>query len=350
MKIGIITWWKVDNYGAVLLAYSMNKTLKNLGFDVQFIDYDRLAIKKKPTIKDKILYFKPSRVKNRKFEKQKKDAFDNFRYNNLAKGCRYADVDKLACIIIGSDQIFDISHEYYDYQFGVNSSVKKIAYAPSFGETTVDIINQSSQKRIIKDAINDISFLSARDRNTYNILSVLTSKHIVEVIDPVLLYGFKEEFSLWNKQVVSERYLIVYAWGGWSTTNEFANSVSNFALRNNLVTVSVGDYRKWCKYNFPSASPEEFVNLFKNSSMVITNMFHGTCFSLLCEKPFYSVVMKHNSNKLGDLLEKFDLSEQAVYDLEKIDSASIPCIDYNLFREKLNIMRTESLEFLKNIK
>ena len=38
-KIGIITIHRINNYGALLQAYALNKYLSNKGFDVKTIDF-----------------------------------------------------------------------------------------------------------------------------------------------------------------------------------------------------------------------------------------------------------------------------------------------------------------------
>jgi len=39
MKIGIITFWKLGNFGADLQAYALQKKLQTFGFEVENIDY-----------------------------------------------------------------------------------------------------------------------------------------------------------------------------------------------------------------------------------------------------------------------------------------------------------------------
>lgn len=39
MKIGILTFHRVYNYGAVLQSYALQKVIKQLGYDVEIIDY-----------------------------------------------------------------------------------------------------------------------------------------------------------------------------------------------------------------------------------------------------------------------------------------------------------------------
>ena len=39
MRVGILTFHRAHNYGAVLQCYALQKVLKNLGHEVQVIDY-----------------------------------------------------------------------------------------------------------------------------------------------------------------------------------------------------------------------------------------------------------------------------------------------------------------------
>ena len=40
MRAGIVTFHKADNYGAVLQAYALQKTLTDLGVDSDFLEFD----------------------------------------------------------------------------------------------------------------------------------------------------------------------------------------------------------------------------------------------------------------------------------------------------------------------
>ena len=46
MKVGIITFHRAWNYGAVLQCYALQQAIKNLGHDVKVIDYRQSAIEK----------------------------------------------------------------------------------------------------------------------------------------------------------------------------------------------------------------------------------------------------------------------------------------------------------------
>lgn len=46
MRVGILTFHRAHNYGAVLQCYALQKVLKNLGHEVQVIDYRQPYIEK----------------------------------------------------------------------------------------------------------------------------------------------------------------------------------------------------------------------------------------------------------------------------------------------------------------
>ena len=203
-----------------------------------------------------------------------------------------------------------------------------------------------SKKELLKNAIRKFAAHSARDNNTMEILEILTGKKPDRVLDPVLLYGFKKEKKDWNERLIKDRYLIIYAWGGTTVSVEFAENVQAFARKNGLKTVSVGDRRPWCDINYASATPIEFFELYRHCDMVITNMFHGTCFSIINEKPFYSVVMPHNQNKLKDLLEYLDLDKQILYTIDSLKEIEIPQINYSKVKENLESTKNLSMAYL----
>lgn len=349
MKIGIITYYNVVNYGAVLLAYSMKQTLNSMGHEVIFLRFNRAKdnVKKSKTVYQKLRGMSPNARKARKSEEIKCIKFENFKRENLVIGDCYNVHQGLDLIIVGSDQIFDCKYEFNDFQFAINAACDKIiSYAPSFGEFKINDLSEFEMKESLRQALSKFAVHSARDTNTELLLEELTGVKPTRVLDPVLLYGFKREKKEWNKRLIQDKYMIVYAWGGTTNSLEFQESVRAFAQRNNLKTVSIGDRRLWCDIDYSSASPVEFFQLYQHCDMVVTNMFHGTCFSILNEKPFYSVVMPHNENKLRDLLEFLNLDSQVTTDITTLNNKAIPVIDYLTANDIIQSQRKKSKEYL----
>ena len=351
MRIGIITYYDVPNYGSALLSYSMDKILKQTGHEAVFLKYKRRRETNNPRhfIARKMRGFTFNALRAAAYESAKVKGIASFREQYLSIGDYYDVPQDLDLIIVGSDQIFDCKYEFSPYQFAVNAPCSKVvSYAPSFGEFEFGDLSSFEHSDKLKEALCRFTAHSARDGNTAEILAFLTGKQVETVLDPVLLYGFEEEKTRWNQKRISEPYLIVYTWGGYTVTSEFRRQVCDFAKRNALKTVSVGDFRPWCDYNFASADPVTFFELFQHCRMVITNMFHGTCFSILAGKPFYTLLMKHNRNKAGYLLKSLNFPDQGLERPEELEGKGIPCIDYSGVYALLEQKRQESRRYLED--
>lgn len=351
MKIGIITYYDVPNYGSALLSYAMNRILTEMGHEAVFLKYrrHRETDDKKHPIARIMKGFSPNVLRAAACEAAKVRRIASFRQQYLRVGDQYDVPQDLDMIIVGSDQIFDCKYEFSPYQFAVDAPCGRIiSYAPSFGEFGFDDLKSFGHTDRLKEALSRFAAHSARDGNTAEILAFLTGKRPETVLDPVLLYGFEEEKALWNRKKINEPYLIVYTWGGYTVTPEFRRQVCDFAKRNALKTVSLGDFRPWCDHNFASADPETFFELFQYCRMVITNMFHGTCFSILSGKPFYTMLMKHNRNKAGDLLNSFGLAGQGLESPDDLEGKGIPHIDYSGVYARLEQKRQVSRQYLED--
>lgn len=350
MKIGIITYYDVINYGAVLLAYAMKHTLENLGYEVVFLQYEDVRkshVQKKNIIK-KIRGLTPGAMKLKRKSLEKTTKFCEFKKKNIVLGEQYTRQQNLDLVIVGSDQIFDCKYDFNKFQFAIDSSCDAvISYAPSFGEFKEVDLESFGKKEILIEALNRFEHHSARDLNTQRLLERITGKKPPRVLDPVLLYGFEDEKNIWNEKLINEPYLLIYTWGGTTTSVEFKEAVIYFSRKHNLKTVSVGDYRPWCDIDYSAASPIEFFELYQHCNMVITNMFHGTIFSIINEKPFYSLVMPHNENKLKDLLYYLNLENQIVDKLDELKQLDIPSINYGELKKYLDNEKEKSSEYLE---
>lgn len=347
MNVGILTWYDVLNYGSVFQAYALQEQIKNLGNSVEILRHDRILpsyYSNKMGGKGILSVFRwirnqtPGRVRYRSETKKKYEAFEDFRKEYLNIDEHYSNSNN-DVVIIGSDQVFDINGMYYPFQFGQGIQCMNIGtYAPSFGETTLESLKQSEHFIEIVNSIRKIGVVNARDINTETILADIRKHAIDIVIDPVLLYPFIAEKKMWNERLIKDKYCIVYTWGGYTTNKLFSEKCSRFAKANSLKLVSVGEYRPWCDIQYSAASPIEFFELFMHADMVLTNMFHGTCFSIIMQRPFYSFVMPHNENKLGYLLKSLNADSQILVSPDQLGT-EMPSIDYHTINQILNEKR-----------
>ena len=196
MKIGILTFHYVHNFGAVLQAYGLLQYIKSLGLDVHVIDYRNnrmnrywnspklLPISLKESLTSNLmhifgnlirLFILPVKLKRKKI-------FNSFakRRLNLGKVNEYFDI-----CVYGSDQIWGLSHIEDDYIFLGSDEIKakkRIAYAASAGETEKELVDSPT----IKELLNNFNAISVREDTLFKTLNN-AGINCSLVLDPSLL-------------------------------------------------------------------------------------------------------------------------------------------------------------------
>ena len=96
-----------------------------------------------------------------------------------------------------------------------------------------------------------------------------------------------------------------------------------------------------------SAGIEDFLSLIYNARYVITNSFHGTIFSILFEKNFYTVKINGVNSRIENILNITELSNRCIENISEIDLKKK--IDFKNAKEKIEKEREHSQEFLLNV-
>lgn len=357
MKIGVLTHYDVNNQGAQLQMYAMCKRIEEMGHKpvvltyIKNYDFDReKKLRYQASIKSIPYYIKNYLLKSgisatyrnyKKLKKNKKFRKEKFRFENYAT----ADIDMA---IVGSDEVFSIPMGVNMMMYGhcVNTN-KMISYAPSFGQTNIELLEKHNAKILVQEGLKNFVALSARDRNTAEIIEKLTDKKPQMVCDPVLLYDFKNEKVKFKTP--KKKYMIIYAYDFNITDKKEVQAIKKYAKEHNLITVSPGTYHKWCDKNI-SCDALEWIEVFRNAECVVTDTFHGTIVSIITNRPMAVLVRnKLNSNKMTDLLERCGISNRRLEkiseeELEKIFSNEI---DFKNINNKVKELRESSANYLK---
>lgn len=101
-------------------------------------------------------------------------------------------------------------------------------------------------------------------------------------------------------------------WGGKFT--QLYTIASQIAKERSLkiAVITLSNRRKPVDYLLNHITPREFVKLIGQASLVVTNSFHGTCFSIIGKTPFVSVEYASNSERAKALLEKCGLKHRLI--------------------------------------
>lgn len=381
-KIGMAINYDYHDYGGMLQAYASYKKIMDLGYCPEVIDIENIS---KDIRKRKILYFmrnifdvsivkEKSQIVYKKIRKKydkklcnnlkkRYDAFEKFQKSHfirsrkylswldLSNGCR-----EYSSIVVGSDQLWlpsNIAGDYYTLSF-VPDNVNKISYATSFGVSDI----AKKQSRHVERFLNRINYLSAREESGKEIIKKYTGKDVQIVCDPALLLTSKEwDKELNSTRIIDEKYVFCYFMGNNLWQREFVKKIKN---RTGYKIVSLLHLDQYIKSdeNFADITPYDitpfdFVNLVKNAEIVCTDSFHGTVFSLIYEKKFFTFMRFSDKDTLSTnsriktLMKLFEVENRVVQKEYNFDKLMRLEIDSVKIQNKLNSFRKESLDYLK---
>lgn len=196
--------------------------------------------------------------------------------------------------------------------------------------------------------ISDFSSVSVREPDGVGIVSGLTAREATWVLDPSLLLG-KEEYHKLSKPARKRGYVYLYLRQESEKLDEFAKKL---AQQKGLTVIKV--YNHWlCGKNGKRKAPvgpHEWLGYIENADYVVTNSFHGICFSIIFEKEFYVDFLEKKTtvtnSRLEGMLQQFNLMERCIDDVENFDTLST--VDYNSVNEIKELRKKESLTYLRN--
>lgn len=374
-KIGIITIIKANNYGAELQAYATQKVFNKIdNCSAEIIDYifykNPLYKKSKSSspsfkfsIKQKIsefIYPILSKIKysiGRNIYKIRSERFNKFHLNNTKLSKTYYSIEELYnnpplydIYVSGSDQIWNprlyTSLEPYFLTF-VSNKAKKISYASSFGVSVLPV----ECKEIYRKWLKSYYAISVRESNAIDIIDSLGLESIC-TLDPTLLLNKGEWSSVANKIDVPDNYLVIYELSDSKYLRSLANEISNiFGLKIVRLCKDIG-YKDNSNgiINIQDAGPAEFIFLFKNANYIITNSFHGTAFSIIFEKNFYTIIRenKNNNSRIVSLAKLLGLENRIIKEGMSIKDIDLSNIHYEYILDKLEYEKTRSINFIKD--
>ena len=365
MKIGILSYHNSVNYGAVLQIFALKTTLEKLGAEVSVVNYEAIsseysvfsfknAMSTNGFTKGlvKYIYYK---IIAKKHINIKKENFEKFTENYFNLSQKYKSIDDFEklndydVIICGSDQIWnpEITNGFDPMLFcNFNSNkIKKYSYAASVGD--VKIISSLEKKKEFLRLIKNFDQIAVRETELAEFITENTSVNPLVTLDPTLLLNAEEYDKVEDNRNVKKDYILIYQLARYPKTMEVAKQL---AKDNNLKIIEIinNPYVKSKNSLMElSASPGEFVNLMKNANYIITNSFHGTVFSIIFKKNFYTISSRTRNSRIINILGTLELNDRLIE--EKAQDFPRDEIDYTKVKPLLEKQRESSLNYLKKI-
>lgn len=347
-SVGIFTFHRALNYGAVWQCWALKTTCENLGYAVQTIDYNPWGhytyigcLRHHPIVayrNTKMLY-----LFNRFVAKHLNPTPHSESHDYMVQNPPQFDV-----CIVGSDTVWakDVVGDFiYPYLFDfLSPSSKRISYAASLGGGKM-IDNQR-----IRNLMGNFSSISVREKQSVAQLLTMTDKPILDVCDPTMLIS-QEQYMTMEQSVfgLPHRYIVFFDLAGDSFSIECVKTIQK--ILNIPVINLVGNYLSWAKRNILAPSPEQFLYVMRNAEFICTNSFHGTVFATIFRRPFICVEVKQggrakSNGRVTNLLQQTGLLSQYITDIQDIPNRLH--VDYPSIESDIQTYRQRSLSWLQS--
>ncbi|SHF10810.1 Polysaccharide pyruvyl transferase [Bacteroides faecichinchillae] len=348
MKVGIITYHRAHNYGAVLQCYALQEVLKRMGHDTQIIDYRQPFIEKLYNLSKKELFFRYKfhpRALMARYAKQKaiKSFFENFSndFLQLSDKCAQNAIPEYEVYIVGSDQMWSLDcvggkiDPIYFGMFDRSKNSRLIGFSISSNIHSIGILNER-----INQYIDNFDAISFREQTVADTISEIVSKKMLMTLDPTLCTDAELWSNVinhgWNNRKYIALYHVMFRFSP-AVHDMLYKQACRIAKKNRweIIDLSTGEY-----------SVSDFVSVIKYAQCVITSSFHATVFSVIFSRPLFAVQLHDgNDGRYVSLLNSLNMAN-ALVDLDFIHESPVK-IDYDKVHTVLLHLRESSLEYLK---
>ncbi len=327
------------NYGSALVSYAAQEIIKGLGFSVVLI-----FKKREPTL---VL---DARNKSLAFARTHGHITRFYDYNEDV-----SDINQLVdAFVVGSDTNWmweDVraTHHYYWLDFA-QADKRKIAFSTSFAHDIPDI--PQAQYPELKYLYSRFDAISCREATGITALKERFGVDATHLYDPTLIAdkAIFEELAKESKRT-DKNYLFAYI---LDLTPEKEAAVQAMARELNLPIRCISKmlYEGYSKIvTDKNIKIVDFVYLVKNATLVVTDSFHGTAFSVIFERPFVSFVNMWRGGARYQIFRDMGLSSALVNDVASVslDPAKyVQSFDFSCAKAVLTREREKARDWLKN--
>lgn len=325
-RIGKITLDGYFNYGNVLQNYALQQMLLQYADSVETIWHEADNFLPRTglhwTWKDPIKYILNWRNYRQKYIKdylghtlgmemvrqgKLKDWSDRYIHTRTDVRDLRTIAEEYEYFVVGSDQVWnpyfgDLKNDFLSFA----PKNKRIAYAASIAAPQIPHDKQT----IYKEGLNGIPYISMREAEGANTVKQFTGRDVPVVVDPTMLLTTKEWQNVSRKPAWyhGKEYILTYFLG-----NRPDAAIQNIAKKSGLPVINLLDTQVYEHY---VTGVDEFIWAIEHASLVYTDSFHGTVFSILFQRPFVVCnrvgegCVNKMSSRIDTLLGYFGLEER----------------------------------------
>lgn len=342
--ISILTLHFYDNFGSVLQGWALRRCLNSL-----------------PDCRAEIVPFRPAGVLDYRYFsdpalqarfQNKQALFGEFR-RECMKMTRTDGGDEVlqtlnsSAYVVGSDIIWSREHAALHPAYFLDfakPNARRVAYAASQRLRPED-------EAVAARFLPQFDAVSVREAADVPLISRFARVPVRTVIDPTLLLTWEDYAPLErdNDGLSDEPYLLFYSLTHDPAAVDAANLLAKrFGLR---VVHYLPDYPSTVFPEeascFAFCGPREFLSYVKHASLIFTNSYHGTIFSILYHRPFYTQVTRGDmSTRVMELTSALGLESRRYsgwLDLKATNTEQ----NWDGVENRLAALREASIAFLR---
>lgn len=371
MKIGILTHPLDYNYGCLLQAFALQKTIKSMGHEVVTIDrfsdprvaffsqfknwMKRIAAH---YIKGKnvSICWNPNLTMDMKrtlFSKTQKFVERNITNTGIVFPSDLKMIDEkyqFDAYVVGSDQVWlpHFSQNCF-LDFVERDNVKRIFYAASTGSTSFADVPSLAKK--CKNLSRKFSGISVREDSLLPVVKKTLGRDAIQVLDPTLLLDAKDYLAACVEKEDDSPIIFTYILDKTDDKQVLVDKVQK-DLHLPIVAGSVEkDYERGKRMDINKCiypSVDHWILNMARAKFVVTDSFHGTCMAITFRKPFVVVGNKARGlNRFLSVLRLFNLENRLITDSTQFSSSFFSQLNNDSISELLEKKRKEAIDYIK---
>lgn len=341
IDVGIVGWWietARSNYGSTLTCFALYRFIQSLGYSVAMISppgFDR-----------------ENAGDFNKGERYRMTA--NYSMDKMSENNKYIDT-----FVVGSDVLWYynafIDKQYMHMLDFVDSSKKKISYSTSFGNIKgfIPVSEQPKARRYL----HRFDAVSVREFEGVDLCEEKFDVKATQVLDPVFICPMEEwsELSKKAERKIEKDYIFAYI---LDPSEKIVNTLKTISKKKDLPVVVITDKQTDREkkeeilkdFNvISSATPYEFIYHIKNANFVLTDSYHGLCFSIVFKRNFAALVnCVRGASRFETLASLFPIKEHYFYDANLVCDKGLKNVDYSIFEDTLQKEIVRSSEWLSD--
>lgn len=361
-KIGLVTWLGGPNYGTVLQSYALYRKISELGYDVKIIRKYDFIWGVKLSLNHFLSRFGINILRTRdpktlKMQRIRAFQASTFKCSRIVGKLGIHHVKKSFDIFVcGSDQMWNTWNCFDPFFFlDFAADKKRVAYAQSIGTDSI----KPGYEAPVRELLAGFDAISVREKSAQKVLTQVTKRDDITLCaDPALLLSMEEwlDFAIGaDKTLIPEdEFILCYLLRARSDYDSILFELKKEYCINRVVIVPSGEnpdlkIEGACTPDGVGAS--EFVALFSRASIILTDSFHGSIFSLVFKKHFINLrrfddsTAESQNSRLYDMAESLGFGNR-FYDPENSDWKNP--IDYNTVSARMNELINHSMKYLKD--